>query len=325
MNPNRLKIVVILNLCIVIGEIIFGVIAKSMGLIADAFHNFSDVIALIIGYIALILSRREVSRQMTYGYVRMEMMAGFINSFLLVIAMIYVIGESVRKLLNPPEVEGIYMIAVAGIAFIANLLSVIILKGHGHAHHHHDHSHVHHHEHEHNHDHEHKTANTEAVSIEPESENMNIKAVTLHLISDVAISLGVIIGGIVIHFTGFGMVDPILSIAFALFILFQAFRIGKKSFLSLIDRHEEDIERFAELINSYPEVKSVHGIHITVPSSDEKFFSAHIVLNGNPTLCEVESCIENLRKRLKSMGVTHIMLQPESDKYHQSGLLCDPH
>lgn len=322
MNKKRLRVVVMLNATIVIGEIIFGIIAKSMGLIADAFHNFSDVIALLIGYIALVLTQREVSEQMTYGYVRMEMMAGFINSFLLVIAMIYVIGESVRKILNPPEVEGIYMIIVAGIAFIANIISVIILKKEGHVHHAHNHN---------GHDYDehtslaHLEAEEEKPHVEPIKENMNIKAITLHLISDVAISLGVIIGGIVIKGTGITIIDPILSIGFALFIIIQAIRIGKRTFLSLIDKHDEDIRKLATFIQKFDGVKSVHGIHLTVPSSEEKFFSAHIVMDGDPSLCQVEKCIEKIRKELKKMGLTHIMIQPETEKYEQNSLLCDRH
>jgi cobalt-zinc-cadmium efflux system protein len=304
MKKGRIIAVIVLNLVIVVSEVIFGLKAGSVGLIADAMHNLSDVIAMVIALIAIVYSEKKATPQMTFGYVRAEMMAGFINSIFLVGAMFYIIYESVMKFIHPEDVSGVIMMSVAGVALLANAVSVFILRGAGVGHSHkHDHGKEHHH-----------------------NEDLNIKTAILHLVSDAAISFSVVIGGLVIHLLGFNYIDPILSIIFAGLIIFRAFSILKSTFFSLMDRHEHDIELIVAAIRSFGEVKNIHSVRYITPSSKDIYLFAHIVLDKNLRLCEVEEILEKIRKTLvEKHGITQITLQPETGKYSDDDILCDTH
>ncbi|OHD60449.1 MAG: hypothetical protein A2014_03530 [Spirochaetes bacterium GWF1_49_6] len=320
MKLRRLIAVIILNIVIVVTELIFGVIGNSLGLVADAIHNFSDVLALGISFIALKYAEREVSERMTYGYIRSEMMAGFVNSIFLILAMMYVVFESVKKLLAPEPVQGVTMMIVAGVAVIANGLSVLLLRGTGAGH-------THHHDREHGHDLQ--GENCEVVAHEEmpkrEVEDMNIRAATLHLLSDVAISAAVILGGLAITLWQIPAIDPIISILFAVYITIKGIGILRATFFSLMDRTDGNLNKIVEAMKEFPEIENIHGVHMTHPSSKDTLFTAHIVVPSKMPMEEVEGLIERIREKLKSMGITHIVIQPETRKYARDTILCDGH
>jgi len=319
MNLKRIVLVIILNILIVAAEIIFGVIGNSMGLVSDALHNLSDVIALVISLIAVKFAQREANENMTYGYIRSEMMAGFVNSLFLVAAMIYISVESIGKLMHPEKVEGMTMMIVAGIAVIANSLSVLILRkaGIGHTHHHREHEHKDEHTHEHGIDYEHEH--------EEHAPDLNTRAMILHLMSDVLISLAVIAGGTAIHFLGIMWIDPLLALAFAAYIILKAIGVFRSAFFSLMDRTSRDVKDIVACLESFHEIKNVHSVHLTEPSSKDIFFSAHIVIDACMAMREVEGLIERVKDELKKKGITHVILQPETDKYSRDSLICDGH
>lgn len=300
--------VILLNLAIVASEIIFGIVANSMGLIADALHNFSDVVALVITYLAIVYAEKAATKRMTYGYVRSEAMAGFVNSLLLILAMVYIGYESVMKLLNPQPVDGWYMLIVAAIAAVGNGISVFLLKDN--PAHSHGHSHEHHHDEEHEHKHE---------------EDLNIRSAILHLTGDVAISLAVVLGGLAIIFFKLNFIDPVLSLGFTVWILIKSISLFRSSFYKMMDRNEEDVDRIVALICGTEGVLSVHEVHWSQPSSKDSYFSAHLVLKENLELCQVEGLIETIRERLAKEGITHLVLQPETIKYDSDNILCQSH
>jgi cobalt-zinc-cadmium efflux system protein len=319
MKMKRLIAVIILNIVIVVTELIFGVIGNSLGLVADAIHNFSDVIALGIAFIAIKYAEREVSEKMTYGYIRSEMMAGFVNSIFLILAMMYVVFESVKKLISPEPVQGVTMMIVAGVAVLANGLSVILLRGTGagHAHHHH------------NHEHDHEDNICEGIGHteipKREVQDMNIRAATLHLLSDVAISAAVILGGLAIWIWEIPAIDPIISILFAVFITVKGAGVLKETFFSLMDRTDSNLNKIIDTMKEFKEVENIHGVHLTHPSSKDTLFTAHIVVPSKMPMEEVEALLERIRAKLKTMGITHIVIQPETRKYARDTILCDGH
>lgn len=295
----RFAAVIVLNLVIVVLEIVYGYRADSMGLLSDAFHNLSDVAALFVAFLAFRYSRKSATEKMTYGYVRAEMMGGFVNSLFLFGAMAYVIYESVVKILHPRPVEGVPMMVVAGVAAVINALSALILSGTEVAHSHAAHAHG--------------------------GRDLNTRAAILHMASDVGISLCVVAGGLVIRLTGFSLVDPILSLAFALFILYQAAKIFREAFRSLMDYQGGDLREIVEAISSFEGVMSVHDAHFTSPSSKDKFFSIHVVVDCKMSIGEFECLAEAIRDKLKGFGVTHSVIQPETEKYACDGILCRRH
>jgi cobalt-zinc-cadmium efflux system protein len=300
MNRKKLYIAIALNLLIVIAELISGLFANSMSLVADALHNFGDVISLIIALIAVIFSQKKPTRAMTYGFIRSEMMAGFVNSLFLLFSMLFIGYESVLRLLKPVEPNGTVMIVVAAIALAANLFSALLIrdKGKPRAH---DHSHG------------------------GEDGDMNMKAAYIHLVSDAGISLGVILGGVLILLFRIPLIDPILSLMFTLFILYECVKLIRITFLSLMDAAGKNLDEIEKKILAHGEVLSLHDVHLSKPSSKDVFFTAHLVIRDGTSLNRIEELFETLRKELREFGVTHALFQPETGKYHNEEKACQPH
>jgi cobalt-zinc-cadmium efflux system protein len=303
MPKQRIILVIVLNSAIIAAEIIFGLLGNSIALVSDALHNLGDVLAIVIALIAIIYTEKKATREMTYGYIRSEMMASFTNSIFLTATMIYILYTSVTRLLSPEPVNGIYMIILASIAFIANSLSVFLLRDFRHAHHNH----------------------SEHTCEETQPEDLNLKSAYLHLLGDAGISLGVLLGGILIYFFRWSFIDPIFSILFSLYILYESAKILRKTFFSLMDIAPSNLGSIEKSILSHPEIKSIHDIHISQPSSKEVYFSAHIVLKEENKLEKIESLFEEIREDLKKFNVTHALLQPETEKYHEQDPLCKSH
>jgi cobalt-zinc-cadmium efflux system protein len=288
--------VLLFNLVIVVAEIAAGVIGHSLALISDAFHNITDMLSLGIAYIAVVFSARMPTEKMTFGYLRSEMMAGFVSSFFLVVIMVYVVFEAVDRLLEPLDVDPLGMMAVGFIAFAANSLSALFL---GHAHHEH-HGHHHH-------------------------EDMNIKAAWLHMISDAAISLGVVLGGAAIYLWQIGWIDPLLSILVSLYIGYEAMKIIKRTFFSLMDENPLDVEKITCLLLAQEGVHGVHDLHIWRPASSAVYMSVHLVFEHDHTLSEIDKRIETIRQALQKEGVVHVVIQPECHACAmEESVICTP-
>jgi len=302
MKTTKLLWIIIFNLLIIVSEIVFGLISNSFALIADALHNTGDVIAVMITYLAIKLSTKKASFTHTFGYLRAEMMAAFVNTLFLFITMLYMIYHAVDRFFNPEIIEPIYMIVVGLIAVIANGVSAYILNNmsdsdHGHHHHHHHHHH----------------------------EDANIKSAYLHMLSDALISVGVVVAGIFIYFFEIFYLDSILTILFSFYILNHSYPLLKKSFLSLMDINaaEMDENKLSELITDDKRVLEYHDLHIHQPSSKHCFISFHIVLDDkNLSLAECESITDKIREKLKHHGFNHILIQTDTDENIKNHRCC---
>lgn len=304
-KKNILQKVIALNISLVIAEIIAGIYSGSMALVADAFHNLGDVLALIISLIAIIYGAKKASDSMTFGFVKAEIMAAFVNSLFLIITMLFILLESINRFFQPSEINAPIIIFTSIIALIINAYSTILLKQnnieHAHNHSHDEHEHEHHHE------------------------DMNIKSAYLHMLGDAIISLSVAIGGVIIYFFGINFIDTILSIIFSIYILKETFSILKKSFLSLMDSNSDDLKKVEKLILENNSVLSIHDLHLYRPNSSNCFGSVHIVFKENLLLEDVEIVIEEIRKKIRIYNITHFVIQPESKKYHLDNIECCSH
>ncbi|MDP3300833.1 MAG: cation diffusion facilitator family transporter [Sulfuricurvum sp.] len=303
-DQRKIALVIILNIFIVIVESTVGVISGSLALLSDAWHNLSDVLALIVTAIALGLGTRAATSTMTYGYVRSEMMATFINASFLSLLMIWVSVEAVDRLLHPMPVDGWLTMITAGVALVVNTVSAVILGGHAHAHiHEHGENDDAHHHHD-----------------------LNVRAAFWHMASDAVLSLAVVLGGGAMILWGIPWIDSVLSLIFAAVILIASAKLISQSFSSLMDRSNPVmVAKLTNVLNNHPMVIQTHDIHLIRPSSKERYFSAHIVLNEALTLGEIETIIEHLRHDLSHAGATHVLLQPETSKYAHSDEQCDGH
>ncbi|MDD5157072.1 cation diffusion facilitator family transporter [Sulfurimonas sp.] len=301
-KEQKIKIVLLLNMIIVVAEVGAGVYANSMALLSDAFHNLGDVLAVTITFIALIYGRRVASEAMTFGFIRAEMMAAFVNALFLSTTMIFIIFESIQKFFHPTDINAPIVIIAASIALVANAISVLLLKESGmeHSHSHGEETHEHHHD-------------------------ANISAAYWHMVADAAISLGVVFGGVAIWLWNISWIDPLLSVLFSLFILKGVYAVLRQSFLSLMDVNGDSTEKIITIVKAFDEVHSIHDLHISRPNSKEFYCSMHLVLYDNPGLQEVEALLEKIRETLKYLGITHALLQPETLKYATHEILCDHH
>lgn len=304
MKATKLFWIILFNLVIIASEIGFGFISNSFALIADALHNAGDVIALLITFIALKLGTRQTTFKYTFGFIKAEMMAAFVNTLFLLLTMLYMIYESIGRFYNPEIIEPLYMIVVGLIAVIANGLSAYLLKGMGvescasHDHHHH-----HHHD-----------------------EDANVKSAYLHMLSDALISVGVVVAGIFIYYFKVYYIDSVLTILFSIYIIKHAYPLLKKSFLSLMDANSDGIsqERLDEIIKSDDNILEYHDLHISKPSSKHNFISFHIVLEDSSTSLKMCEEISNVIKRkLEHEGFNHILIQVDTIDNVKNKINCD--
>jgi cobalt-zinc-cadmium efflux system protein len=302
MKERMILLIIIFNIIIIFSEIYFGLISNSFALIADALHNTGDVFAIIITYIALKLGTKQSSFKYTFGFVKAEMMAAFVNTLFLSLTMFYMIYEAINRFFNPEVIEPIYMIVVGMIAVVANGVSAYILIGVS--------SHDHSHEDGHNHHHE---------------EDANIRSAYLHMSSDALISVGVVVAGVFIYYFKIYYIDSILTIVFSIYILNHSFPLLKKSFLSLMDVNNVDIskDKLDAIIKSNEAVVEYHDLHISKPSSKHSFISFHIVLNNDMlSLKDIEEITESIRHKLKENRFSHIIIQVDSSSCIKNNINC---
>ncbi len=294
-KKTKILFIIILNILIILSEIIFGIISNSFALISDALHNTADVIAIIVTYIALILGIREATFRYTFGFLKAEMMAGFINTMFLFITMSYMIYESIIRFLSPQIIEPSYMIIVGIIALIANAISAYILW------------------------------TIRLSSNMNNKEDINIKSAYFHMLSDALISLSVVIAGIFIYFFKIYHIDSILTFLFSIYIIVQSYPLFKKSFLSLMDANLLEIskETLDDIITNNNAVMQYHDLHIHNPSSKYNFISFHLVFKDkNITLENIEIIINEIKDKLRKENFNHILIQADSDKYIKNHPNC---
>ena len=298
-KSTKILFIILFNLIIILLEILFGIISNSFSLIADALHNTADIIAISITYMALILGSKQTTFKYTFGFLKAEMMAAFVNTMFLSITMFYMIYASIIRFIYPQIIEPIYMINIGIIAIIANGISAYLLS---------------------------KMNISNCDTHNHNKEDINIKSAYFHMLSDTLISVGVVVAGIFIYYFKIYYIDSILTIIFSLYILKHSYPLLKNSFLSLMDINITDISKkqLDEIIlKSSEEILQYNDLHIHKPSSKHNFISFHIVLkNSNKTLKDIETIIKKIKKRLKKQHFNHIIIQTDSQKCIKNSINC---
>ena len=269
---SRLLSAILINGGIVIFEIVLGVITGSMALVSDAVHNISDISAMILGYWSEKVSQKPATTSKTYGYKKIEFITAFANSIILSIAILFIFYESVLRLLQPVVVESTTMFWVALVALGGNSIATLILT-------------------------------------KSSQKNFNLKAVWLHSLQDALLSLGVVVGAVIIHFTGWSIVDPILSIVIGIFITKEIYKIISHTINALLDSVPDGID-FYEVkkeILKISGVEKVEDLHIWQSDSHTKMLSAHIKSTDKITNQKI---IESAKKMLHDkFDIKHTTLQ----------------
>jgi cobalt-zinc-cadmium efflux system protein len=280
LKGRNLIISILLNSIITAAQVVGGLMSGSLSLLSDALHNFTDVLSLVVSYIANVLSRQEASINRTFGYKRAEILAAFINASTLIIIAILLIFEAIKRFQNPQEIESNIVIWLSLLGIIANGISVLLLK---------------------------KDADV----------NMNMRSAYLHLLTDMMASVAVLIGGLLMKFYQMFWVDSVLTLAIALYLIWVGYDLLKNSFKVLMLFTPEDIQvkDIVKELQKLENIKNVHHVHIWQLNEEEIHLEAHVDFNKNITLSEFDTTLETVEEVLyHKFDINHINIQPEFGK-----------
>ena len=280
MKDRNLMISILLNIVITIAQVIGGLLSGSLSLLSDALHNFSDVIALVVSYIASKLSKQKASFHRTFGYKRAEILAAFINASTLVIVAVLLINEAYKRFYEPQEIESEIVIWLALIAILGNGLSVLLLK-------------------------------------KDSKNNINIQSAYLHLLTDMLASVAVLIGGILMKFYQWYWVDSLLTLLIALYLIWVGYYLLIKSskMLMLFTPEHINIKDVVRAVHQIPKVNRLHHIHIWCLNDDELHLEAHLDLKEDVTISEFDAILQQIEIILHDdFAINHVNIQPEFNK-----------
>ena len=272
----RLAVAIALNLIFVVIEAVFGWISNSIALVADAGHNFSDVLGLLAAWGAMALARRPAGGRFTYGLGRSSVLAALGNSVLLFIACGAIAWESIGRIFDPPPVAGITVMWVAGAGILINGVSAYLLHA-------------------------------------GNRDDMNMRAAFLHMVADAAVSAGVVVAGFVIQATGLRWIDPAVSLVVILVILYGTWGLLRDALHLSLDGVPSNVNSAAvqEYLGKHRGVAGVHDLHIWALSTTSVALTAHLIVpGGDPDGELLADLTEDLRRRFK---IDHATLQIEQN------------
>lgn len=287
LKGRNLIISIFLNIIITVAQVIGGLISGSLSLLSDALHNFSDVLSLIVSYIANLLSKKPSSTNKTFGYKRAEIIAAFVNAATLIIVAIILIVEAIERFQNPQDVESNMVIWLSILGIAANGFSVLLLK---------------------------KDADR----------NMNMKSAYLHLLTDMMASVAVLIGGLLMKFYQMYWVDPALTLVIAVYLIYMGYDLLKQStrVLMLFTPGTIKVQEIVEAIKKIEPIKNVHHVHVWQLNEDEVHLEAHIDFNEDIRLSEFDVILEKIEEEVfHNHGINHVNIQPEFGKCDSKQLI----
>ena len=271
-------VAVALNLTFVIVEAIAGIIGNSLGLLSDAGHNLSDVFSLLLAMVALKLASSHASKRFTYGHRKASVLISLLNAIILLVAVGAIIVESINKFFHPAEVNGSLIIWTATVGIVINGLTAWALS-------------------------------------RQQKHDINTRGAFLHMLADTLVSVGVVVSGIVIKYTGWTVIDPIIGIVIAVVILVSTWNLLAESLRMSTDAVPEgyDVEEIKKKIESQEGVLNVHHMHIWPISTTETALTCHIVI---PEATMLEEITDRVKQMLDGIGIHHSTLELETQSSH---------
>lgn len=272
-ESSRLRWVLIITAAFMLAEVVGGMVADSLALLADAGHMFTDVAALGLSLLAMRWAQRPPSPDKTYGYVRVEIIAALINGATLLVIAGMIIHEAVNRLRDPVTVDGPILLAVAGGGLVVNVAGLLLLHGHAH-------------------------------------DNLNVRGAYLHVLGDLLGSVGALAAGAVIVFAGWSPADPIASLVIAVLILVSAGKLVRDATDVLLEAAPAhvDVEGVLADLASIRGLENVHDLHVWTLTSGFVALSAHGVLE-DPR--EHSRVLDEVQERARNHGIQHVTFQIE--------------
>lgn len=278
LSGKNLLISILLNVVITIAQIIGGFISGSLLLISDAVHNLSDVISLIISYVANLLSlKKKQTIQYTFGYKRAEIIAAFINASSLILIAVFLGIKAVNRFYNPQEIESDLVIWLALLGIAVNGFSVLLLKNDA-------------------------------------KHNLNMKSAYLHLFTDMLTSVAVLIGGLLMKFYQIYWIDALLTLIISLYLIYLSWDIlitSLKILMLFAPKHIK-ISEVVHEVSKVNGIRNIHHVHIWQLNDKDCHFEAHIEFRKDIKLSEFDLVCERVEEiLLKKFQINHSNLQPE--------------
>ncbi len=277
-------VAVALNLAFVIVEAVAGFVGNSLGLLSDAGHNLSDVFSLVLAMIALKLASSHATKRFTYGHRKASVLISLLNAIILLVAVGAIIVESVDKFFNPTEVNGSLIIWTATVGIVINGLTAWALS-------------------------------------RQQKHDINTRGAFLHMLADTLVSVGVVVSGVVIKYTGWTVVDPIIGLVIAVVILVSTWSLLSESLRMSADAVPEgfDVDDITKKVEAVDGVLNVHHMHIWAISTTETALTCHIVI---PEATMLEEVTDRVKELLDSLGIHHSTLELETNSSHCSQHDC---
>jgi cobalt-zinc-cadmium efflux system protein len=273
-GDRRIAAAIGVNMLLTVAQVIGGILSGSLALIADAIHNFSDAISLIVAYGARRIARRPADATMTFGYGRAEVVAALVNYTTLTVIALYLVWEGVSRLMDPPEVEGWIVVILAGVALVVDAV-------------------------------------TAALTWSMSKTSMNIRAAFLHNVADALSSVAVIVAGTLILLYDWRLIDPLVTLGISAYILWH---VGREIFpvirvLMLGSPHDLPREEVARALAETEGVTAVHHVHLWDIDERRRSVEAHVVVERMERFPDVAARIKAMLE--ERFGIRHSTLQPE--------------
>lgn len=280
LKGKKLLLSILLNIVITVAQVMGGLISGSLSLLSDALHNFSDVLSLIVSYIADRYSKKDASVTKTFGYKRAEIIAAFVNSATLIVVAIYLIYEAILRFTDPHTIKSSLVIWLAILGIAVNGFSVLLL-------------------------------------FKDSKSNMNMRSAYLHLFTDMAASVAVLIGGLLMKYFEWFWVDSLLTLLIALYLIVMGYDLLKSSFkvLMLFTPDDLSLEVIHDAVCKIPEIKNIHHMHIWQLNEQETHLEAHVDFYKDVTLSQFDTVLTKVEEVLfHDFGINHVTIQPEHQK-----------
>ncbi|MDE3213303.1 MAG: cation transporter [Bacteroidota bacterium] len=278
-DHNRaFKVGIGLNVVFVLIEIVVGILNNSMSLLTDAGHNLSDVASLLLSLIAFRLAKKKSNDTFTYGYKKTTILAALFNAVFLLITVGILGFESVHRLIHPEFVKGGVIAWVAAVGIVVNVLTALMF-------------------------------------FKSRKSDLNIKSAYLHMMSDALVSAGVVAGGIVIIWTHWYWVDPLIGLVVMVVILLSTWSLLTHSFKLSVDAVPPDISisDIRDLIMQQKDIVEVHHIHIWALSTTENALTAHVSLSEGLSFSEKMALVRRLKHTLLHHQIHHSTIEIETE------------
>ena len=276
-----------LNFLFVIIEVVVGLIIHSLSLLSDAGHNLADVAALALSLLAFKLLKVKSSKTFTYGYRKTSILVALFNAMVLLLSIGAIVYEAIQRFIHPQKVEGGIIAIIAAIGIAIN-------------------------------------ASTALLFMRNKEKDMNVKSAYLHLMSDAVVSLGIVIGGIIIIYTDWYWIDSVISIIIAIVILLSTWRLLKDSLRLSLDGVPAGIklDEIKTIAMKVAGVKDFHHVHIWAISTAENALTAHLVLAVTTGSEEEKKIKQELKHALLHKNIQHITLETERENEHCGEVVC---